>query len=110
MLVTAPPFVPAKTISGYSGIGSQLLDDPGHVGCTDAQPVAVVDGDHGRPAAPAEAFDCAQREPAVLGRRAGGDSELPLERLDHLLRSGERAGDVRAHLDVRAADGLEVIL
>src|SRR5216110_3163383 len=109
MLVTAPPFVPAKTISGYSGI-PELLDDSRHVAGADAQPVAVVDRDHRCPAAAAEALDRAEDESAVLGRGASGDSEFALERLHDLLRAGERAGDVRAYLDPRAADRLEVVL
>ena len=38
------------------------------------------------------------------------DAELALERLDHLLRPGEPARDVRADLDARPPDGLEVVL
>ncbi len=63
--------VPAKTMLGYSGT-AQLLDDPGNVVRLHAQPVAVVDRDHRRPAAAAEALDRAERERAVVRGRAGG--------------------------------------
>src|SRR4029077_17460024 len=98
MSVRSPPSVPAKTMDGYSGI-AQLLDDPGHVVRLHPQPVPVVDRDDGRPAAAAEALDRPERELAVVRGGAGRDPELPLERLEHLLRARERAGDVRADLD-----------
>ena len=65
--------------------------------------VAVVDGDDRAPAAAARALDRAQRDLAVLRRLAGVDPELALERLEHLLRADERAGDVGADLDQCAA-------
>ena len=71
--------------------------------------VAVVDRDDGAPAAAAGALDGAQRHLAVLGRLARADAELGLERLQHLLRADERAGDVRADLDEVPADGLQVV-
>src|SRR6185312_11318447 len=109
MSVTAPPSVPAKTISRYSGT-PELLDDPGHVVGLNAQTVPIVDRDDSRPAAAAEALDRPERELAVLRRRARRDSELALERLEHLLRARETAGHVGAHLDARPAARLEVVL
>src|SRR5262245_57564191 len=110
MSVTAPPSVPAKTISGRSAIGSELLDDPGHVVGADAQPVPVVDLYHRLPSAASQSLDRAERERPVIRGRARGDSELALERLHDLLRAGERARDIRADLDPSAADGLEEVL
>ena len=78
---------------------AQLLDDRRHVRGGDRLAVAVVDRDDGAPAAAARALDRPQRHLAVLGRLAGADAELVLERLEHLLRADERAGDVRADLD-----------
>ena len=43
----------------------------------------------------------------AVGRLAGAQAELALERLDDLLRAREPAGDVRADLDDVLADGLE---
>ena len=83
---------------------------PGTSSALHAQPVPVVDGHDGRPAAAAQALDRPERVLAVLARRAGRHAELALERLEHLLRAGERAGDVRAHLDHAPPDGLEVVL
>src|SRR4029079_1023623 len=103
-----PSVVPAKTMLGCSA--TELLDDPGDVLRLHAQPVPVVDGDHRCPAAAPEALDRPERVRAILGGRAGGDAELALERLDDLLRPGEPARDVRAHLDVGSPDGLEVVL
>src|SRR3954452_428934 len=109
MSVSAPPFVPAKMTSGVAVLlTAQLLHDAGDVRRLDVEPMAVVHGDDRRPAAAAEALDSAQAEPAVLGRLAGADAELALERLHHVLRAAHAARDVRADLDVPGADGLEV--
>src|SRR5512134_3582609 len=108
MLVTSPPFVPAKTISGCSA--TDLLDDAGYVLRLHAQAMPVVHRHDGRPAAAAEALDGAERERAVPRRRACAHSELLLESLDHPLRPCERARDVRAHLHDRAPDRLEAEL
>src|SRR6188474_1120343 len=109
MLVTAPPSVPANTTLWYSGT-PQLLDDPRDVFGLHAKPVPVVDRDHGRPAAAAETFDRAERERPVFRSPSGCDAELTLECLEYLLRAGESTRDVRADLDVRPADRLEVVL
>ena len=64
-------------------------DDLRRVLGLDVMAVAVVDRDDGRVAAAAEALDRAQRDVAVLGRLAGLDPELLLERLDDLLRAAQ---------------------
>src|SRR4249919_1899522 len=100
---------PAKTICRRSGIDGllELGHDLRHVARRDAKPMAIVDRHDRRPAATSEAFDGAEREATVRGRRARLRAELALECLQYLLRSTERAGDVRAHLDERAPDRLE---
>ena len=88
---------------------AQLLHDRGHVFRPDGLAIPVVDGDDRPPTATAGALDRSQRHLAVLGRLAGADAELRLEGLEHLLRSDERAGDVRADLDEVATDRLQVV-
>src|SRR5688500_7738749 len=70
--------------------------------------VAVVDRDDRPPPAAARALDRPQRHLAVLGRLAGLDAELPLERLEHLLGADEPAGEVGADLDHVSPDRLEL--
>src|SRR5436190_15933608 len=104
MSVTAPPSVPAKTTSGVA-IGSlpaELGCDRRHIGRRDPQAVAVVDSDDRRPAAAAEALDGAEREASIRTRLSCVNTELALERLDHVLCPGKPARDVGADLD----DGL----
>src|SRR5262249_8778577 len=70
---------------------THALHDRGHVLGLHELVVAVVDRHHGRVPAAAEALDGAERHLAVLGRLAGRDAELGLQRLDHLLSAGQRA-------------------
>ena len=58
--------------------------------------MAAVDGDDGRVAAAAQALDDAERHLAVLGRLAGADAELGLERADDPCATS--AHEVRADL------------
>src|SRR5688572_10681403 len=106
---TAPPSVPAKTICGCSGT-AELLHDSAHVVGVHPESVAVVDRDDGGPAAATEALDRPQRVLAVLTGRAWSHAELTLERLHDLLRTRERARDVRAHLDHAPSHRLEAVL
>ena len=88
---------------------AELLDDRRHVLGSNRLAIAVVDGHDGGPAAAAGALDRAQRHLAVVGRLAGADAELRLERLQHLLGADERAGDVRADLDQVLPDRLQMV-
>src|SRR5207302_4810030 len=107
--VRARSSAPARTVSRMPLAAiAQLLHDARHVLGSDRFAVAVVDRDHGAPAATAGALDEAQRHPAVWRRLARPDPELALERLDDLLRADERARYVGADLDEVPADGLEV--
>ena len=54
--------------------------------------VALVDGDHRRDVAGAQALECAQVDVGVVGRRL-------LERRVELVGAAQRAGDVRADVD-----------
>src|SRR6266545_7129485 len=99
---------PARTMACASAT-LQLLCDAGHVLRLRRLPIAMVDDDDRRIAAPARALDRAQRDLAVLARLADADSQLALEGLDDLLRSDERAGDVRADLDEMLADRGQVV-
>src|SRR4051812_17023716 len=94
--------------SSTSLIATDVLHDRGHVLGLDELPVAVVDRDHRRVAAAAEALDRAERDLAVLGGLARRDPELGLEGVDHLLRARERAREVGADLDRVPADGRQV--
>src|SRR5436190_4612989 len=78
---------------------TQLLHDLRHVLGLHVRAVVMVDGDDRRPAAAPQAFDRPQRHLSVGRRLAGGDPELLLEALEHLLGADERTRDVRAHLD-----------
>src|SRR5436309_15490280 len=86
----------------------ELLDERRHVLGPDRLSIAAVDCDDRSPAAAAGALDRSEGEGAVVGRLAGLDPELGLERLEHLLRPDERAGHIRADLDDRPPDGLEM--
>src|SRR4051812_39481557 len=70
--------------------------------------MAVVDRDHRRPAAAADALDRAQRELAVCGGLARRDAELALEGVEHRLRAPQPAADVRADLDELSPGGRQV--
>src|SRR5581483_9826507 len=101
---------PPRTISSTWLRATELLDDLRHVVGLHVGAVVVVDRDDRPPAAAAEALDRAQRRGAVGARLAGPAAELALERLDHLLRAHDGAGDVRADLDQVLADRREVEL
>ena len=68
----------------------------------------MIDGDDGTPAAAASALDGAEGDLAVGRGLASADIEHPLESLDDLLGTHQRAGDVRAHLDHVPADRREL--
>src|SRR5579871_193470 len=69
----------------------------------------VIDHHHRRVVAGGEALLLAlQVELAVRRRLAGLDAEPLLDVLDDLVRAAQHAGDVRAHRDVQAADGLRL--
>src|SRR5437763_7581711 len=97
-LVRSCSSAPPRTTIGRSAT-AQLLHDRGDVPGLHGPTVVVVDRDDRRPAAAAEALDCAQGELAVLGRLARPYAELALERLEHRLGPAQRAADVRADLD-----------
>ena len=59
-------------------------------------PVPAVDHDHRGIAAAARTLDQPEGDLAVVGGLAHPDSELFLEGVDHLLRTDERAREVRA--------------
>src|SRR3954447_11340620 len=73
--------------SSTSLIATDVLHDRRHVLGLDELPVAVVDRDHRRVAAAAEALDRPEGDLAVLGRLARRDPELGLEGVDDLLRA-----------------------
>src|SRR5262249_37523137 len=97
--------VPARSIALAPPDG---IHDRGHILRLDVLPVAVVDADDGRVATAAEAFERAECDLAVVRRLARAHAELGLERVDDVLRTVERARDVRAHLDQVPPDGREV--
>src|SRR5512142_139152 len=75
-------FVRSRSSAPASSIdlaGTHALHDRRHVLRLDELPVAVVDRDHGRVAAAAEALDGAEGHVAVRGRLARCDAELRLE-------------------------------
>src|ERR671919_761179 len=90
-------------------VATKVLDETGDVLGSHRLVVAVVDHDHGRPTAAARALDRAKRDLAILGRLARAHAQLRRERLEHGLRAGERARQIRADLDEVPADGLEVV-
>src|SRR3954447_16377907 len=91
-----------------SPAATHTSDDPRDLLRCDELVVALVDGDDGRTAAPAEALDRPERDLAVVRRLSGPHAELLRERVDDVLRAGERAGQVRADLDHVPPDGLQV--
>src|SRR2546423_1295183 len=96
------------TIWRTSAATAQLPDDLLYVVRHHVRSVTLVDRHDGRPATAAEAFDGPQRHLAVVGRLPGAHVQLALEAFQHLLRTDECAGDVRADLDQMPADGTEV--
>src|SRR5919106_947987 len=89
----------ARSSSRSACSGTELLDDRRDVVRADRLAVAVVDRDDRTPAAAACALDRPQRDGSIRRGLARGDPQLALERLEHLLRADEGAGDVRADLD-----------
>src|SRR5215831_6245092 len=69
--------VPARSIDLAATDG---LHDRGHIVRLHVLPVAVVDADHGRVAAAAEALERAERDLAVVRRLTRAHAELGLER------------------------------
>src|SRR3954468_10498942 len=98
----------APASSTLCSSATHVLHDLGHRLGPYVLAVAVVDRDHRRVAAPAEALDRAERDLPVGRRLAGADAELRLERLDHLLRPAERAGEIGADVDCVPPDRLEM--
>src|SRR5215207_3974895 len=97
---------PVRTVSSAA---TQLLHEPGHVLRPRRLPVPVVDDDDWGIAAAACAFDQPKRDLAVVRRLAGRDPELELERIDDLLGTRERAGEIGADLDEVSPDRREVV-
>src|SRR5690348_10945013 len=87
---------------------THVLHDLAHGLGLDVLAIAVIHGDDRRVAAAAEALDRAERDLAVGSRFACADPELRLERLDDLVGPAERTGQVRADVDRRAPDRLEM--